>query len=158
MQSHLQLSSHWSTIPSQKKSSKSQRDTAREEKTRKLQCEWEQWTDKWECWFLYRDRDRCINMDYFEHRFIDRTARCPHSQNRSEPPRKTETWQRWRECVHVLILLASWERSLNYPRTLAICRVASPNNDLLTVLTHMDLQRHKQKYKSVSRLPNSLTH
>ncbi len=56
--------------------------------------------------------DRCMNIDYSEHRFTDRTTRCPKSENRSE---STGTWTCLRECAQ-RIDLACLVRAESYLR------------------------------------------
>lgn len=54
--------------------------------------------------------DRCMNIDYSEHQFTDRTTRCPKSENRSE---STGIWTCWCECAQH-IDLASLMRAESY--------------------------------------------
>ncbi len=92
MQSHFQLASHWSTIPSQRHpDSKSQRLGRKDKTIRTMERQMNRLIS-----LKKKSPDRCMNIDYFEHQFTDRTTCCPKSENRSE---STGIWTCWRECA-----------------------------------------------------------
>lgn len=60
-----------------------------------------------------KSQDRCMNIDYSKHQFIDRTACCPYTDNRSELVKMAGTWTCWRECL-LSIDLARLVRTESY--------------------------------------------